>query len=272
MVGLIVLWLIVFFLKPDSASGSFEKGCGRLLKNLITRNMVCPQQLDHTFLCFAVSDYADRRLHRSRENAQEFLENKLLDLGSECDGPYELRVRARRNYAQDCVEFFSICLKQHCDSDYSKTMVYYSGFIRRRVVDTRATEGFDCTLMMVERNLDARPFTHVVTVEDVDEDDNAAVENEGGPSPNDDPKKGEIIFPLLCLYCFGFIGDSSVPDRDSLNDDDTSEEGTGYFVETIHYDCLHIGAIDNECQIRNLKSDTVMSATNGNKYLFEKLK
>ncbi len=109
----------------------------------------------------------------------------------------------------------------------SKTMVYYSGFIRRRVVDIRATEDFDCSLMMVERDLNPRPLTNVVTVEyeedEGNEEDNdvaAAVADE--MVPNEDSLKG-CYRSRIEMNVFRSTGDLNPDEDDSLNNNDPPE-------------------------------------------------
>jgi hypothetical protein len=110
--------------------GSYDTGCGVLLRDLVDRRMLCPPTQPDTFLCFATSDLYLRLKHRSRDAAMRFTEDELLDLTAPVEVPYVMRVRARAHY---------------------NTMVYYAGYVHRQHVDVRAVAGFDVVPMLVEQ-------------------------------------------------------------------------------------------------------------------------
>lgn len=92
-----------------SVAGSFDRGCGMLLKDLVDRRLLCPVTQPHTSLSFAVSDLKDRFVHESREIALGHTEEVMQGFGGFGDHPYDFKVFGRRRYsARDPVKLCDI--------------------------------------------------------------------------------------------------------------------------------------------------------------------
>ncbi len=107
MVGHDFIYCIPFLSK--SVSGSFGKGCGMPLKNLVDRRLLCPVTQPHTSLCFAVSDLKDRFRTESREIALGHTEEMMRERGGFGEHPYDFKVFAHRRYGTRCqVNVFNV--------------------------------------------------------------------------------------------------------------------------------------------------------------------